>query len=356
MISDLEIYCLVNSNDRCSWSAILLSLTCFFHGKTPKDRMSRSEVIRKYSDSNTQIMLTREVDSFLARDSEDSEAFCCFLGLWILWMLEVSSNFWAAAICRFSSHFFRGFFHSKPSILRICSWFFYDLWMWCQDPRAPWDDGNVGVMLLRCLLVETGRSHVGMVLGWLDGFPSMGSCCLGTWIGKELGDSLEKGSSRFVVRFEEPLMLLARVKPVSCSPGMTQFIWGSEWTLSLIERVRRECLAEQKQDEDTLERLLYTEEYEARGAVSAIDLSKINSNSRSGADLPSSECTGWSVWRKMVAARAMFFLSSWQNQLRSSKHHVRQEILALLVLRMRTFRDFARNGVYIYIYIQQYHF
>lgn len=186
--------------------------------------MSRSEVIRKYSDSNTQIMLTREVDSFLARDSEDSEAFCCFLGLWILWMLEVSSNFWAAAICRFSSHFFRGFFHSKPSILRICSWFFYDLWMWCQDPRAPWDDGNVGVMLLRCLLVETGRSHVGMVLGWLDGFPSMGSCCLGTWIGKELGDSLEKGSSRFVVRFEEPLMLLARVKPVSCSPGMTQFI------------------------------------------------------------------------------------------------------------------------------------
>ena len=62
-----------------------------------------------------------------------------------------------------------------------------------------------------------------------------------------------------------------------------------------MERVRRECLAEQKQDEDTLERLLYTEEYEVRGAVSIIDLSKIHSNSRSGAALPSSECTGWSV-------------------------------------------------------------
>ena len=29
-----------------------------------------AKVIRKYSDSNTQIMLTREVDSFLAGDSE----------------------------------------------------------------------------------------------------------------------------------------------------------------------------------------------------------------------------------------------------------------------------------------------
>lgn len=92
------------------------------------------KAIRKYSDSNTQIMLTREVDSFL-------------------------------------------------------------------DPRAPWDDGNVGVMLLRC----------------------------------------------------------------------------SEWTLSLIERVRRECLAEQKQDEDTLERLLYTEEYEAQGMLKRMPPQALNS-------------------------------------------------------------------------------
>lgn len=68
MISDfLEIYCLVNSKkkflirnpplaDMFGWQDTEVALV--------------AEVIRKYSDSNTQIMLTREVDSFLARDSE----------------------------------------------------------------------------------------------------------------------------------------------------------------------------------------------------------------------------------------------------------------------------------------------
>lgn len=39
-------------------------------------------------------------------------------------------------------------------------------------------------------------------------------------------------------------------------------VQGSEWTISLMERVKKECLAEQKQDEDTLEKLLHSEGYE----------------------------------------------------------------------------------------------
>eukprot|EP00438_Fugacium_kawagutii_P022581 Skav216776 [mRNA] locus=scaffold579:20106:28607:+ [translate_table: standard] len=44
---------------------------------------------------------------------------------------------------------------------------------------------------------------------------------------------------------------------------------STEWTISLIDRVRRECLADQKQDEDTLKRLLYDEVYEDTGSVQA---------------------------------------------------------------------------------------
>lgn len=50
------------------------------------------------------------------------------------------------------------------------------------------------------------------------------------------------------------------------NPILTVFVLhlvqGSEWTIALMERVRKECLAEQKQDEDTLEKLLHSEGYE----------------------------------------------------------------------------------------------
>jgi len=69
------------------------------------------------------------------------------------------------------------------------------------DPKTPWDDGNIGVMLLRC----------------------------------------------------------------------------SEWTISLMERVRKECLAEQKQDEDTLEKLLHSEGYEEQGLLKRLPPQTLNS-------------------------------------------------------------------------------